>query len=584
MSINTSSNFLVGAALPADDKIIKADITARDAIPAIQRYAGMIVTVQSPLQSYQLGAGLTNADWVPFGTGAVTMIGSVDCIPFVDHTDVNLLRTNVFFNRNVSTGLIYNSIGFNASIDSIYNVYVSTTGSDSNTGYDPLSPWLTIAHAISQANLAGGGKYVINVADGTYSTVSFDVPDTISRQVEDLGLETMIEIVGNETTPGNVIFSNTSSTILYQNSGKTVLFVRGVQFQGGGANTCINQSSGKIYLRNVNFHNFGRVSNSYRDSEIYTFAGTNGIVITDTFTGFVGDSSLTFFNNSNITMSPVSAASPCNLFTLYNSSFINGTGTTITVNGFPITGTGYYFTAKDSYINLGIFSGFTGSSIDGPFYIDGCTYVDVGDNNSLTFTGSSSIAIIKGKSYINDAGTNIWNFSSVPASGIQLSGDGQFASPAILRSGILILNDIVDYITYPSDQNYTRYSFDNRYTDKIVFTALGKLTQGASTAEIGPLGETTTMQPLYIATGKAQITNLNINTRVSSGFLLPDTYTIYVNNIATALSVSIVNSNAGSVTGIVNLVAGDVVTLRFSTSIITQAEDLYVQFIVRVLE
>ena len=394
----------------------------------------------------------------------------------------------------------------------------------------------------------------------------------------------MIEIVGNETLPSNVVFVNNSTSIIYQNSNKTVLYVRGVQFTGGGSNACIQQSSGKIYLRNCFFDNFGRGGNSYRDSIIYTFNGANGIVFTNTPIGFVGDSSLTFFNNSDITITQASALTPCNLFMFYNSSFINGTGTTITVNGFAITGNGYMFTARNSYINLGIFSSYVGHTIDSPFDVDAATYVDVGDNNSITFTAANYIARIKGKSYINDAGNNVWNFSSVPAAGIELSGGGQFASNAILRSGIFILDDIVKYITYPADQAQTRYSYDNRYTEKIGFRLLGKIPQGYSLADVGPMGTSNVAQILYIAQTKCVITKLYIKTRIATGVLLPDDYTVYVNGIASSMVASMVNSNTATSVVEVPLVAGDEISLRFSSSFFTLAEDLFVQMVIRILE
>jgi hypothetical protein len=69
MSTPLAGNFEVNAALPLDEKINKATLAARDAIPPIQRYRGMIVTVKENDTTYRLGAGLTNADWNVFGGG-----------------------------------------------------------------------------------------------------------------------------------------------------------------------------------------------------------------------------------------------------------------------------------------------------------------------------------------------------------------------------------------------------------------------------------------------------------------------------------------------------------------------------------
>jgi len=53
-----------------------ADLTARDAITADRRSAGMLVNVAGTL--YQLGAGLTNADWseLSLGGGGTTPTGT----------------------------------------------------------------------------------------------------------------------------------------------------------------------------------------------------------------------------------------------------------------------------------------------------------------------------------------------------------------------------------------------------------------------------------------------------------------------------------------------------------------------------
>ena len=63
MGIAISSNFDVQTALPLDSRLVVADPTARDAIPALQRYEGMIVYVQSELTNFQLVGGITDGDW-----------------------------------------------------------------------------------------------------------------------------------------------------------------------------------------------------------------------------------------------------------------------------------------------------------------------------------------------------------------------------------------------------------------------------------------------------------------------------------------------------------------------------------------
>jgi len=71
MSINIASNFNLFAGLPLDARGVVADITARNAIAAGQRYDGMIVYVVASNDTYQLQGGITNTDWVVWGGGTI---------------------------------------------------------------------------------------------------------------------------------------------------------------------------------------------------------------------------------------------------------------------------------------------------------------------------------------------------------------------------------------------------------------------------------------------------------------------------------------------------------------------------------
>jgi len=64
MSINIASNFHLFAQLPLDERTVVADVTARDAIPAGERFDGMVVYVTTGSATYQLQGGITNLDWV----------------------------------------------------------------------------------------------------------------------------------------------------------------------------------------------------------------------------------------------------------------------------------------------------------------------------------------------------------------------------------------------------------------------------------------------------------------------------------------------------------------------------------------
>lgn len=69
MGINLSSNFTMNSGLPLDDRALQANLTARDAIPALQRYLGMTVYVESDTKFYSLVGGILNANWVESNGG-----------------------------------------------------------------------------------------------------------------------------------------------------------------------------------------------------------------------------------------------------------------------------------------------------------------------------------------------------------------------------------------------------------------------------------------------------------------------------------------------------------------------------------
>jgi len=77
-SIPVSSNFLLTAQLPLDARTVVTDSTARDAIPAGQRFDGLEVYLTATSQTYQLQGGILNANWVLVtGTGGSVAFSAI---------------------------------------------------------------------------------------------------------------------------------------------------------------------------------------------------------------------------------------------------------------------------------------------------------------------------------------------------------------------------------------------------------------------------------------------------------------------------------------------------------------------------
>ncbi len=114
--------------------------------------------------------------------------------------------------------------------------YVSTTGSDSNDGLTPGTPFLTIQKGVDVASSVDAGIYsrTIQLADGTYTAGA-------SLKAND-GL--LISIVGNPTTPANVLISGTST--LFACSSQTGNYrLRGMRLTTT-AGDCVQSALGAI--------------------------------------------------------------------------------------------------------------------------------------------------------------------------------------------------------------------------------------------------------------------------------------------------------------------------------------------------
>ena len=165
MSINVSSNFLLGTGLPLDARTVVATTVARDAIPSVERYDGLSVYVTATSTTYQLQGGITNGDWQVFG-GDVSGTGGANQVALWNETstltgdnnfayDNTSAPGNVLVNLNgalsisgttaggvgptqaFTTNLNYTpQVGFSTSVSGFdTNITVNDNGSDSNTNY-----------------------------------------------------------------------------------------------------------------------------------------------------------------------------------------------------------------------------------------------------------------------------------------------------------------------------------------------------------------------------------------------------------------------------------------------------------------
>ena len=181
--------------------------------------------------------------------------------------------------------------------------YVRTDGSDSNTGLVNNSggAFLTIQKAVDTVAGLDCSIYTptIQVGAGTY-TGGVTLKSIVGADVI---------IVGDETTPANVLISVTSATCFFADGISGVWHLRGVKMQTTTAGNCITAANGaKIKMQNVAF---GACASFHM--QVYGFA-------TITLTG-----------NYSITAGALAHLA-------INSAFYGAYGRTITLTGAPAWG------------------------------------------------------------------------------------------------------------------------------------------------------------------------------------------------------------------------------------------------------
>lgn len=174
--------------------------------------------------------GQTAGNWaelITFGsTNAGLMVGTTTAMPLILGTN-NIARVTISSIGDVAvlSGKITGPSGVAAVA-----YFVTPTGNDSNTGLTG-APCLTLQGAWNKAMLAnnGSGGVTINVADGTYTA-----PLLISGAWAGAG---PITIVGNNSTPANVLLSVTSANgIQVKNANITI---SGMEIRTTTAGDCL---------------------------------------------------------------------------------------------------------------------------------------------------------------------------------------------------------------------------------------------------------------------------------------------------------------------------------------------------------
>jgi hypothetical protein len=385
----------------------------------------------------------------------------------------------------------------------------------------------------------------------------------------------LIEFLGDTGVPANVVFDNNGDTIT-QNSHSTHLRLSGIRFTGGGSNTCIKQRAGVIWIHSCEFDNFAIVSESQIPGTLLALDFGLLIPITNCTLGFSADAGATIISQSDVTMTvPVGGQG---LFQIGGKGLFGAVGS----NGYTVTGIGgSLMTASSGFAFMGSGNQYSIDGLSSFVYADNQSFVKLDEGNTVIINNSGSWVDIRGESYFKDSPDTDWQITNSPGGNL-ISNGSQIESGALVNTTV----PFISILSYFAEAN-SRYAADNRYTEKYAFTLLGNLPVGYSLNYICGDGIPSVEVPLYIAKSLADVVGMRVYTRTSNGVGQTDIYQIYVNGAVPAIpfGVTITNGNSGTYsTGFVPLVAGDRVSVVFTSAAATTAEDITVAFDVRILE
>lgn len=219
--------------------------------PDIAEYAAQTVAFATVIQELSVG--------IVYDSTAAGIAGTVDGEYFSVWKDerirnyLNDIGVAVFQNELATEALI-NALVLREKLTASRTYYVRTDGSDSNDGLANTAggAFLTIQKAINAAYSldCNGYNVTIQIADGTYTggmlifgklTGAFDNGNQPLR------------IIGNETTPGNVVINPTNADAVRVGDKATVLLA-GMRLRTTTSGSALNASNGAyVELRNVDF-------------------------------------------------------------------------------------------------------------------------------------------------------------------------------------------------------------------------------------------------------------------------------------------------------------------------------------------
>lgn len=170
------------------------------------------------------------------------------------NADVSLSAFSATYLNQATEADTLDALGLRVQVSLSFNLYVNTsTGNDANDGLTALTPFKTITQAIKTAysdidQRAAG--VTINVADGTYAETLYFYGPPVWSSGPTSGLVYPIRILGNSTTPGNVVITNDADGGPVRMRSGAVVYFEGVKLTSGttGSTAFDIQDKGTVLL------------------------------------------------------------------------------------------------------------------------------------------------------------------------------------------------------------------------------------------------------------------------------------------------------------------------------------------------
>lgn len=455
-----------------------------------------------------------------------------------------------------------------ANLGVAQDVYVATTGNDSNSCRTTLLPCLTIGRALDlmAQNSITGGYWVLHIADGTYTqSTQLFLPNLIGRKSDQIYGNSHVHILGNQAHPENVIISNHVTSTIFRGrfNGDMSYLIEGVTVSGTGALASIafRPEGGNFFLKDIIYDHVGfAVSSSNKNSYVsmsgsHTGIAQNGIVIQN---GSAVDISGTI-SFTGITSTGIDAR--------FGSYLNMGVGSSLSLVGDAALGGNIGISARDdshvfirgSGLNIQDFTTDTVTSAATALYVDRHSQIRVQAATVITADNCTNPGIFKnsGMYLENSGGTTTWNFTNGTPNVFKVDATSWVSPNNLFSGGTVSLLDPATGEVYGSDL---------RYKKVLSFNVPGALPLG-TTAYFTSAGLSSTLTPLYIALANEKV-SLNVICD-ANGASHTDTYTVFVGGSISATAATITNSTAGASSTKTNLTAGTTLGLQVVTDAAT---------------